>query len=956
MASSPHARSSRRPLLMGVAVCIALATSTVARTASAVAPACPTAVGVAELTAGMAGTGLTVVRGTQPVEFAVEVLGVLKDGAAPGRDLIVVDTAGAVIDDAGGIWSGMSGSPVYLGDPEDGRLIGAVAYGFSEGASSIGGLTPAADLFELAALETSDAPPAQGPVVHEAALSGGSQRLAAAADPRAGAPGAGLRQLATPLAVSGVDATGRRRLQEAADRSGLNVLVTSGGASATGEGAGPGGTAAPAAAAPGAGENFAAALSAGDVTSAAIGTTTFTCEGATVAFAHSLFGDGPTTLAAHSASAVSVVDDPAAGPFKLANLAERFGTVDQDRTAGLRAGGAPHPAPIAVTSEVVSTGVSRARTGRTEVVRSADVPLLASEHLLANVVAVDDRAGPGSATATLEVSGTVDGGPDWRYHRSEVFASTSDIGFEVAFTSFLEALSRLADVDGLDFREVTTGVTVTPEVRRYELAGLRIAVGGGEARPVAPEEPLTLPAGGRVRVIAELTDASGAPHPVELAVTVPAGATAGTLVVEGGGTAAHAAAPAWSIEEPDDGEPGMGSTAEVAADAATVPQVIAELTARPMHSELAARFETIPASSGQPGPAEDREILDRVVDGVVAIPVSVDPPPAPAVLEVREIAGGDRIATAVAVSSDTFAESGRVVLARADTASDALAGAPLAASLDAPILLTERDRLRPEIAAEIVRLGAARVVVLGGEAAVGPEVTAALLAAGLDVERIAGADRFDTARLLAERIGGTEVYVAQGGAAEPERGWPDALSASALAAWQVRPVLLVDGPAIPEPTRRALDSLGVTAVTVVGGEAVISAALVEELTRRAPVSRLGGATRFDTSVEVARRAAGAGASAHSVTLATGWSFPDALAAAPAAAHHGGLLLLVDGHDPAGSAGTRAYLTELGDRLVVLRFLGGEAAISGAVRSAVTAALAPAVALAPPSTIAPPPGD
>ena len=946
MASSPTARLSRRPFLVGVALCAALAPSVVVRAAAAAAPGCPSAVPVSDLTAGMTGTGLTVVRGTQPVEFAVEVLGVLEDGAAPGRDLIVVDTSGAAIDEAGGIWSGMSGSPVYLGDPDDGRLIGAVAYGFSEGPSSIGGLTPAADLLELAALETSaagaGAAGAAGTGAAEAALSGGPQRLAAGADPRAGAPGAGLRRLATPLAVSGVDAAGRQRLQDAADRSGLHVLVTTGGAAAApGAPAQPGAAtpATPAAAAPAAGENFAAALSAGDVTSAAIGTTTFTCDGRTVAFAHPLFGDGRTALAAHTASAVTVVDDPESGPFKLANLAGSFGTVDQDRTTGLRAGSTPRPAPIPVTSEVASTGVGRARAGRTEVVRSADLPLLASEHLLANVVAVDDRVGPGSATATLAVSGSVAGGPDWRYQRSEIFASESDIGFEVAFTSFLEALSRLAAVDGLAFSAVTTGVTVTPEVRRYELGGLLVAVGGGEARRVDPEAPLTLPAGAQVTVTAELSGAGDAPHAVELTVTVPADATGGTLVVEGGGTPPDAAAPSWPAEAPANPE-----------DAATAPEVLAELAAQPMHSELAARFEPIPAAPGQPGPAQDREILDRVVEGMVAVPVSVGAASATDALEVRELAGGDRVATAVAVSSDTFTAADRVVFARADTPADALAGAPLAAQLDAPILLSERDGLRPEIAAELARLGATGVVVLGGEAAVGPEVVTALAAAGLDVERVAGADRFDTARLIAERIGGTEVYVAQGGAAEPERGWPDALSVSALAAQQQRPVLLVDGPAIPAPTRQALDSLEVTAVTVVGGEAVVSPALAEELGRRAPVTRLGGATRFETSVEVARRAVTAGAGVDTVTLATGWSFPDALAAGPAAAHGGGLLLLLDGHDPTGSAGTHDYLAGLGEALAVLRFLGGDAAISGPVRSAVTAAIAPAVALAPPSTV------
>ena len=61
----------------------------------------------------MLGTGWTVSEGRDPEPFDAEVLGVLPDAIAPGRDMIVVDTSSPAITDAGGIWFGMSGSPVY---------------------------------------------------------------------------------------------------------------------------------------------------------------------------------------------------------------------------------------------------------------------------------------------------------------------------------------------------------------------------------------------------------------------------------------------------------------------------------------------------------------------------------------------------------------------------------------------------------------------------------------------------------------------------------------------------------------------------------------------------------------------------------------------------------------------------------------------------------------------------
>src|SRR5680860_87032 len=62
-------------------------------------------------------------------------------------------------------------------------------------------------------------------------------------------------------------------------------------------------------------------------------------------------------------------------------------------------------------------------------------------------------------------------------------------------------------------------------------------------------------------------------------------------------------------------------------------------------------------------------------------------------IAVQRIAGGDRVATAIALSRAVFDAADTVVLARADDPADALVGAPLAARRDAPILLTPRAAL-----------------------------------------------------------------------------------------------------------------------------------------------------------------------------------------------------------------------------------------------------------------------
>src|SRR5215210_4676951 len=107
---------------IGSAAALALIAGLLTAPASAApipaAPDCPGILPTSSVTAGMTGQGLTVVRGATPQPFAVEVLGVLENGIAAGRDMIVIEVSDLpgrnVISAGGGIWDGMSGSPVYV--------------------------------------------------------------------------------------------------------------------------------------------------------------------------------------------------------------------------------------------------------------------------------------------------------------------------------------------------------------------------------------------------------------------------------------------------------------------------------------------------------------------------------------------------------------------------------------------------------------------------------------------------------------------------------------------------------------------------------------------------------------------------------------------------------------------------------------------------------------------------
>ena len=328
--------------------------------------------------------------------------------------------------------------------------------------------------------------------------------------------------------------------------------------------------------------------------------------------------------------------------------------------------------------------------------------------------------------------------------------------------------------------------------------------------------------------------------------------------------------------------------------------------------------------------SQSRGASDVQVDGTVAVPTRP--------LVVDRLAGPDRTATAYEVSRDR-AHATTVVVARDDDYADALAGAPLAAQLDAPILLTAPDALDDDVRREVLRLGATDAVVLGGEHAVSPAVAGELTALGVTVRRVAGSNRFATAAAVAgELTDPAGVLVVEGADADPSRGWPDAVSASGFAATANRAVLLTSSNTLPEATRTALGDLGSDDVRVVGGSVAVSDAVLGQVADAAgtQVSRLAGTDRLGTSVAVARAAIDAGADPSQLWLATDANWPDALTAGAAVAQRGGVLLLSPAAGPTTPSATAALVRELGPQLRRVVLVGGPAAIAASAADQVLA--------------------
>jgi putative cell wall-binding protein len=107
--------------------------------------------------------------------------------------------------------------------------------------------------------------------------------------------------------------------------------------------------------------------------------------------------------------------------------------------------------------------------------------------------------------------------------------------------------------------------------------------------------------------------------------------------------------------------------------------------------------------------------------------------------QVSRYAGADRYETAALFALDAFPGGANVVLvASGENFPDALAAAPLARTLGAPILLTQRDAVPASMLAALEELGAADVIVLGGTAAISQGVFNSLAGGPWQVTRYAG--------------------------------------------------------------------------------------------------------------------------------------------------------------------------------------------------------------------------
>lgn len=298
-------------------------------------------------------------------------------------------------------------------------------------------------------------------------------------------------------------------------------------------------------------------------------------------------------------------------------------------------------------------------------------------------------------------------------------------------------------------------------------------------------------------------------------------------------------------------------------------------------------------------------------------------------IQLFRFSGNDRYETSVILSDFiSILGSQRIFLANGENFADALFGGPLAASYNSPILLTTKDKLPSIVERKIIDLKIKNLTILGGENSVSSEVEQKLINMGIKVDRIAGIDRFETARKISLKRG--EVLQAKNGesiAYASGVNFADALAAS--------PFIYYDdmNSTLPENNIPVLNYIPYNNESakndiryIFGGINSIPDKAIENMKI---TTRFSGEDRYSTSVEIAKECEKKlNMKINTVFIASGDDFPDALSVGPIAARHGSVILLTS--KDYLSPDVKSFLMKR--NIQRINIIGGNSAISDSVEN------------------------
>lgn len=285
----------------------------------------------------------------------------------------------------------------------------------------------------------------------------------------------------------------------------------------------------------------------------------------------------------------------------------------------------------------------------------------------------------------------------------------------------------------------------------------------------------------------------------------------------------------------------------------------------------------------------------------------------------NRLAGKDRYITAAEISKyGSNNQTDYAILATGIDFPDALSAAPLAKKYNAPILLTDKDKLPDATISELKRLQVKKVYIIGGTGVITLNVEKALTSMGIVPMRLQGQDRYETAVKIAEQLGTpTEITVVIG------NDYSDALSIAPFAANKGMPILLVSKDNMLDSVKAYLAGKNITKTYIVGGSDIISDNVKSQLPN---AYRILGATRYLRNQAVINEFQ-KDADWSSIYISTGDDFPDALAGTALAGRSASPIILVNNDS---SATINAFMKDKISLVSKFNVLGGEGVVSSSL--------------------------
>ena len=199
--------------------------------------------------------------------------------------------------------------------------------------------------------------------------------------------------------------------------------------------------------------------------------------------------------------------------------------------------------------------------------------------------------------------------------------------------------------------------------------------------------------------------------------------------------------------------------------------------------------------------------------------------------ELEYVVGKSRYETAAKISEKMSYDT--LILVNGEALADGLSSSGLSGTLNAPILLTTKDKL-PDVTLEKI-YNVNKVYLVGGEGVISKNIENKIRKLGKEVIRLSGSDRYLTSYAVADEIGKykviDEIFYVNG-----INGEADAMSIAPVAAKNANPVILTNG--------KSTNYIKKVKAYSIGGNGVLGS-YFDSFTER-----ISGVNRFETNAKV----------------------------------------------------------------------------------------------------------